>query len=294
MDLHVWSDDERRAHCRRELEALEHWLRRLVHETLSAEHGDEYLEAVYGDGRRLIKKEVAHDIAQRRAKEPLRYHRPVDAAHLDDLVTILCNPENWRRHFGAVLLRTFPQGHEEARTFLNRLVDVRHKLSHANPISVHEAARVICYTWDVREALKVYYRERNLEKEYNAPTIIRVTDSLGNVAYDSDIRRNRTGAGVCRFSSGPSGSVRPGERLSIEVEVDPSFDRSDYTIRWSWPVAPGVSYKDSDRFVLDIEQTHIRPEFSIYCQVISDKSWHRLGSYDDSVAIIYKVLPPIS
>jgi hypothetical protein len=133
MDLHFLSDDERRPHCRCELEALEHWLRRLIHETFSAAHGAEYLDAVDQGGRRLIKKQVALDIADRRAREPLRYQRPVDAAHLDDVVTVICNAEHWRHYFGAALSGAFPLGNEEARTFLRRLVDVRNKLSHANP-----------------------------------------------------------------------------------------------------------------------------------------------------------------
>jgi hypothetical protein len=110
MDLHLLSDDERRALCRRELEALEHWLRRLIHETLSAAHGADYLDAVDQGGRRVIKKPVADDIAERLKDEPLRYYRPVDAAHLGDLVTVICNPFNWRQYFGAALSKAFPLG----------------------------------------------------------------------------------------------------------------------------------------------------------------------------------------
>jgi len=180
MDLHLLNNDARRSLCRRELEALEHWLRRLVHETLAAAHSVEYLDAVDRGGRRLIKREVRDEIAKRLEKEPARYQRPVDAALLGDLVTIICNFENWRDYFGAALEEAFPLGNEDARIFLRRLVDIRNKLSHANPISVHEAARVICYTLDVIDSMKAYYMKRNLEKEYNVPTIIRITDSLGN------------------------------------------------------------------------------------------------------------------
>jgi hypothetical protein len=70
MDLHVLSDNERRALCRRELEGLEHWLRRLIHKEFSAAHGADYLNAADQSCRRLIKKPVADEIAKRRAKEP--------------------------------------------------------------------------------------------------------------------------------------------------------------------------------------------------------------------------------
>lgn len=285
MDLHLLSDDERRALCRRELEALELWLRRLIHEAFSAAHGAEYLDAVDRGGR-LIKKQVAGGIADRRAREPLRYHRPVDAAHLDDLVTVLCNPQNWRHYFGAALSEAFPLGDEEARTFLGRLVDVRHKLSHANPISVHEAARVTCYTLDVIEALKGYYMKRNLENEYNAPTIIRVTDSLGNV-FDASNRKGSV------FTAESSGHLRAGERLSIEVEIASSFERSSYRIKWTWPAMTSKA-EDSERIVIELENRHVHRNFDVCCLVKSNKEWHRLGEYDDLVSLLYRVLPPLS
>ena len=290
MDLHLLSDDERRALCRRELEALEHWLRRLIHETFSAAHGAEYLDGVDQGGRRLIKKPVRRGIADRRAREPLRYPRPVDAAHLGDLVIIICNPENWRPYFGVALTEAFPLGSEEARTFLGRLVDVRNKLSHANPISVHEAARVICYTLDVIEALKGHYMNRNLEREYNVPTIIRVTDSFGN---EFDVSRIRYGAGSIVLKKAPAGVLRPGERLSIEVEIDPTFERSSYCINWFWPEMMSAA-GDSERIVIAIENRHVREDFRVSCTVKSTREWHKLGDYDDLIHIGYRVLPPLS
>ena len=288
MDLHLLSDDERRAQCRRELEGLEHWLRRLIHETLSAAHGAEYLDGVDQGGRRVIKKPVARDITDRRAREPQRYHRPVDAAHLDDLVTVLCNPENWRQYFGEALSGAFPLGSEEARTFLGRLIDIRHKLSHANPISVHEAARVVCYTLDVIGALKGYYMKRNLENEYNVPRILRVADSLGNVYHVPELG----GEGVTSIRTTPS--LRPGDRLSIEVEIDPSFERSSYTIEWRWLRMTSEEGGDSERLVIDIDNRHVDETFKVQCYVNSTKEWHRHGVFDDLVQITYRVLPPLS
>jgi hypothetical protein len=219
----------------------------------------------------------------------------VDAALLGDLVTVLCNPENWRHHYGAALIGAFPAGNEEARIFLGRLVDVRNKLSHANPISVHEAARVICYTLDVIEALKGYYMNQNLEKEYNVPTIIRVADSLGNVCDVSGMRGVQGEGGVtCQFNETPSGALRPGERLSIEVEIDPSFERLSYCIRWNWRGMSSGEGGDSARIVINIENRHVKQEFVVWCYVTSTKEWHRLGDYDDLVGIVYTVLPPLS
>jgi hypothetical protein len=290
MNLHLLSDDERRAHCRRELEALEHWLRRLIDETFSAAHGPDYLEAVDQGGRQLIKNEVRRGIAERRAKEPLRYQRPVDAAHLDDLVTIVCKPEHWQQHFRTALSEAFPHGNDEARTFLTRLVDIRNKVSHANPISVHEAARVICYTLDVIEGLKACYRMRNLESEYNVPRVLRVSDSLGNVCYPPAMPGYYEGGVWCNFNATP---LRPGECLSIEVEIDPSFDRSNYHFRWVIGNNLLENY-DERRLAMEIENRHVSQQFTLLCHVTSTKEWHRLGQHDDFVGVVYKVLPPLS
>jgi hypothetical protein len=292
--LHLLSDDERRALCRRELEALEHWLRRLIHESLSAAHGPDYLEAVDQGRRCVFNGEVRKSIVRRQREEPQRYQRPVDAALLDDLVTVICNPFNWKQYFGAALSKAFPLGNDEARSFLKRLVPIRNKLSHANPISVHEAARVICYTLDVIQALKDYYMKQNLEKDYNVPTIIRVTDSLGNVCNVSSERGDKEGGFPCRFNRTPSGYLRPGDRLSIEVEVDPSFERSSYRIQWIWNSMKPEEDKDCRRIVIDFENRHVKQEFAVWCRVISSEEWHKLGGYDDEVGAIYRVLPPLS
>jgi hypothetical protein len=66
MLLHALSDGERRSHCRREIEALEHWLRRLVHETFSDAYGPAYLDAIGEDGNRIFKSETAKELNARR------------------------------------------------------------------------------------------------------------------------------------------------------------------------------------------------------------------------------------
>jgi hypothetical protein len=227
MPLHALSDDERRSHCRREIEALEHWLRRLVHETFSEAYGANYLHAADNDGNRLFKSETAAEIEARRGREPSRYPRPIDAAHLDDLVRVICKHENYTRHFREALHTAFPQGNEEARTFLNRVVEIRHNLSHATPLSVHDALRVICYSQDVLASLKGYYTAMNEKNEYNVPMIMKIADSQGNVCESTEIVRNATGAGLCAFQVKPSGRFYPGDRIAIEVEVDPSFEHSE-------------------------------------------------------------------
>ena len=294
MPLHTLTDDERRSHCRREIEALEHWLRRLVHETFSEAYGPDYLDATGGDGNPLFKPATAMQIKDRHAKEPSRFPRLIDATHLDDLVKVICKPENYKRHFEGPLGAAFPEGHQEARTFLDRITGIRHKLSHANPISVHEAMRAICYSQDVLASLKEHYAAMNKEREYSVPTFIRVSDSMGNVCHGAEIRRNSIGAGYCYFADKPSGRLHPGDRLSIEVEVDPTFDRSSYRLEWTWRGNKPDQFADTACVIVHIETSMVHPEFLIYCEVISNRDWHKMGEQDDRMEVYYKVLPPSS
>jgi hypothetical protein len=255
MPLHELTDDERRSLCRREIEALEHWLRRLVHGTLFAAYGAEYLDAVGEDCTRLFRKETIETIEARRSEEPSRYARPIDAATLDDLVRVICKRENYKQHFEDALRAAFPEGAMEARTFLCRVVAIRNKLSHANPISVHEALRAMCYTQDVIASLKEHYAAMNQQTEYNVPMIIRVSDSLGHAG---EVSGSRYGGQIhCYFHKEISARLYPGDRLSIDVEVDPTFERSSYRLEWRWHDIKNNHLGDTEHVVIDIDNSHI-------------------------------------
>lgn len=71
MPLHKLTDDERRSYCRREIEALELWLRRLVPETFSQVHGLGYLGAIGNDGSPLFAKKTVKAIEARRREDPM-------------------------------------------------------------------------------------------------------------------------------------------------------------------------------------------------------------------------------
>ena len=47
MMLYMLSDNEIRNQCREKLESLEHWLRRLIDETLSVKYGDYFSHTKY-------------------------------------------------------------------------------------------------------------------------------------------------------------------------------------------------------------------------------------------------------
>jgi hypothetical protein len=261
---------------------------------LTDSYGDGFMSATREDGSNVINNRIRSRILKRISTDPKRYPRQIDAALLEDEIDIICNPTLYEEHFGAALGEAFPGGRDEARTFLARLVQPRNKLSHANPISVREAEQVTCYSHDVIDSLKHYYAEENVASQYNAPTIIRVTDSLGHSTHASQIQRNNTGAGLIDTRENAMGLLRPGDTLSIEVEVDPSFQPEEYEVTWIYSSNRPTSEKyEGSRLILELRNEHVKEDFAVYCLVRSNKDWHRLGDSDDSVAVIYRVLPPV-
>ena len=93
MPLHALDEDDLRDHCRRALESLELWLRRLIDETLTEAYDQNFMTAQDDAGDYIIKSQIRKYLARRVEAEPDRYARPIDAALLDHLVAILCKRE---------------------------------------------------------------------------------------------------------------------------------------------------------------------------------------------------------
>ena len=161
------------------------------------------------------------------AKEPQRFQRLVDTLFLEDIIYILCKHSLYKELFKEALDYNYPQGLDEVREFLNRIVPIRNALSHSNPISVRQAEQAICYSNDFIDGLKKYYTQKGLEKMWNVPSIIKVTDSLGNVFYPSDAIARTI------FIKDKNGVFRVGDTYKISVEIDPSFEPSSYNVEWN-------------------------------------------------------------
>jgi hypothetical protein len=129
---------------------------------------------------------------------------------------------------------------------------------------------------------------------YNVPTIIEVSDSLGNVFYDNEINNHRNSTGRCHFDirEKNAGSLRPGDTLKIEIKVDPIF--TDFNIHWVYTSNnPAPTIFSTLCFELNIGEEHVREDFAVYVTIVSNKSWHRLGDSDDQLGLTYRILPPI-
>lgn len=292
MPLHELTETQLRDACRRQIEGLERWLRRLIDERLIAAYGDNYIDAVKDGGDAVIKSEICRRLKGRLSAEPHRFSRIIDAADLEDAVAIVCKPELYKSHFRDAFADAFPDGCVEARTYLSRLLSPRNALSHARPISVHDAYRVLCYSQDVIASLKTYYRINGMQNQYNVPTAIRVTDSLGHEVVLSDSNRHPVGSAMIDFSQEARAHLRCGDTISIEVDVDPSFDPDSYDVRWTIANVGGPTII-GPKFSLVLTEHYVSTRFCVVCNIISKASWHKIGSVDDQIDIAYRVLPPI-
>lgn len=290
MTIHLSSldDSEIRNACREQIESLEHWLRRLIDGALSTIYGD-YFAHTDSHGNRLLKSALVKQVEERQQREPLRYPRKIDAVLLDDAVDIICNPRLYSTHFAAPLKKAFPDGREEARTFLLRILAPRNNLSHANSISVRAAEQLLCYSNDVIDSLKEYYRTVGMQEEYDAPLILKVTDWRGRSYTRAECRQSQQAIAL-DYMNDKSLVLRPGDLISLDVEVDPAYPVDSYAIDWTSTRGVSGSGRKQSLIVAD---RHVGQSFDIQCRVRAKRKWHRLSDCDDRLIAFFKILPPL-
>ena len=281
------SDEELRAYCRNSIESLEMWARRLIHEKMVEKFGTQYINHQMPDGNYSIKKGIRNQVQLLSQKGPQRICRPVDALFLEDLIYFLCKQEWYNELFKGALDFNYPQGREEVRTFLERLIPIRNALSHANPISVRQAEKAICYSNDFIDSIKSYNKNRGLEEVWNVPRIVRVTDSFGNVFENPD-------------DSDASYSIfviqQPlccGDTYAVKIEVDTSFPASDYDIIWKKTCDVVRDFSNCTQYVIKLTEEDVSELFLLECDIVSHKKWHRHKYYDSRIDLHLKVFPPI-
>ena len=218
------------------------------------------------------------------AKEPSRYKRSVDTLFVDHIVYFLCHDKLYPKLFKEVLDEIYPDGREEARTMLSRLIPIRNPLSHSNPISIHQVERAICYTHDFIEGVKNYYKIKGEDKMWNVPTIIKIKDSLGNVFDKFD--DNST----CVVHIPQSMCV--GDSYSIEIEVDPTFNKDEYNILWEYKHKEYTELNNKTKFNITFTNADVSKNNYILCTIVQNKDWHKYNSWDFNVLISFSVLPP--
>ncbi|WP_171134946.1 hypothetical protein [Ruegeria sp. HKCCD7221] len=284
------TDSQVREAAKARIETLERWLRRLIDESF-IEISTEYEKYQDNNGNRLIKKQIVENAERRRDGNPDRFPRFIDAVFLDDLVTIICGQE-WQR-FRGPLSAAFPQGRDVAKEFLGRLIEPRNRLSHANPLSLRQAEQAVCYSGDVIDALKGYYQKMGMKTEYNVPTIINFSDSFGNSVSRPYMTEVSPLGVLVDFSKEPESYLNVGDILTLEVDIDPAFEQSDYTLDWVAFGPPIQGDTSSSKIVISITAGHVGQQMDFRCRVKSNKEWHKSSmGIDDQFDARYRVLPP--
>jgi len=103
MPLYSLSERDLRDHCKRTIEALEMWMRRLIHQQLSDAYGAIYIDATRPTGQRVVNNDIVRGLRARMRSDPDRFTIPIDAALLEDAVSLLCNPDLYRQTFSRCL-----------------------------------------------------------------------------------------------------------------------------------------------------------------------------------------------
>ncbi len=288
MPLHVIPIDDLRNACRRRIETLETWLRRLIDFKLTEAYGLDYINYLDDDGKFIFNKDIRDHCESMFNGNAGRYSKKVDTLLYDQLIYFICRDDMYKVFFGEALRYAYPDGNNEARTFLDRITPIRNKLSHANEITQHEAERVICYTSDIISGLKQYYKDKNMEQDYNAPKFVAFRDNWGHSEVVSNTQE------VISFARRGE-TLRVGDTIRCEFEVDSSFDSSSYEVQWAAFNWIGKAKDHGTGVVLEIilESYHVNKVLTYQAMIISKNEWHRHGHFDARLAVEYKVLPPL-
>ncbi|RNI33055.1 hypothetical protein EFA69_01125 [Rufibacter immobilis] len=287
------TQDELRTTCRNALESLELWLRSLIDTKLSENFGKDYFHFKDKNGNNLVKSAILKSCQDKVTKEPQRFSRLIDATFIEEIFDIICNPNLYNKYFNDALNEAFPVGREQAKHTFSKIITPRNYLSHANPISFRQAEQVICYSHDIIDSIKSYFIKMNKEKEFNVPTFITITDSLGNKFHSSELLvvGNKR---VINSLNTRNNILFPSDELKIEVQVDESFSPTTYRIWWVFINGASIfeiKNQEGNLFQLSIKEKHISESFKIECYVASNKQWHKHQKYDDMFIITYKILP---
>lgn len=274
---------------KKSIESLEYWLRNLINDQLSKKYGRQFYSFQTTDGQFLIKKRIREETAKRiDSSPPDRFSRWIESTVFDHLIDIICNPSIYDSTFKRVFSRQFEFGASQIKQLLEIIHDVRNRLYHLNPVSSRKVEQSICYSNDLIYCIRDYYIERNMHMDFNAPSILKYSDSLGHQFFYEQGTKTAVGWLIYnRFS------VRCGDILTIEIEVDASFSPDEYTIDWFIRNYDTVPFKNSTKAVITFAELHVSESFQISVQVKSNKSWHRHSLFDDILEISLPVLPPI-
>lgn len=284
------NNNERREIARRHFESAEVWLRKIIDYFFLKKFGPDYFSHILPDGSSLIKNDIRKNVYDRRINEPTRFSRDIDATTFGEAIQIVTNPHKFNTIFKPALEAAYPNGAPEAKTFLEALKKIRDTIHHLGPCSARDLEKAVCYSNDFIDSAKTYFASIQMDRLYNVPKITHFVDSLGNESHMENVPHD-VNARIIDWRRQGRGDLRPGDSLKVEIEVDQSFDRKNYTISWHLG-RRGVINDNSGSIFIEIEVGDVATQFEFRVTVTSRLDWHEFGLCDDSLSVIYRVLPP--
>jgi hypothetical protein len=286
MALHTLNLNDIHVSCRQRIESCELWLRRIIHDKFMENFGNDYINDAKLGGQAIFSRETRDRAKSFQQKNPGQYSRPIDTLLLDDLGAVLAKADVYNEFFKSAFHTEFPMGANHIRQVITILVPIRNALSHANAatISHHDAERVLCYCSDIIASLKTYYSKMSSLDKFPAPVFTRYSDSLGTVWHPNPPSDHRVIEEPHLYA---------GDEIRFEVEVDSSFDPSEYEITWMVTgIHPGEKGHGT-AFNLKLAPKHVGQQFGLQVSLKTKKEWHRLQNVDAYLTMNYVVLPPL-
>jgi hypothetical protein len=267
------------------------WLRRLIDDIFLKNYGENYFNHTLSNGSNLFSAKIKKEINDRILTDSKRFTRPIDACLLETEIKIITNPKFYKDFFNEVFSISFTKGNSEMlRILMTSLVNPRNKLYHANPISVREAEKIVCYSNDIIDCIKEYYKKNKMSEEFNVPLILKYKDSFVNTIYIKNFGSTLVGVNHIDLSKKSDFILRPSNKISIEVEIDSSFEKDFYDLTWS----PKTEIEQTENhYSYQIQNKDIGEDFTISLKLVTKNEWHRKMGWDDYLVIRFKVLPPI-
>lgn len=284
MALHLLDSNDVHVSCRQRIETCELWLRRIIHDKFVERFGNNYIDEASLEGQVIFSNRTKERAQSFLRENPGQYSRPIDTLLLDDLGSVLAKDDVYKEFFKIAFDAGFPMGANHVRRVIKTLLPIRNALSHANSatLSLHDAERALCYCSDIIASLKTYYSAMSTHDKFPAPVFTRYSDSLGTVwhpAPPSDHHEIR------------DRSLYIGDEVRFEVEVDSSFDPSEYEITWQvCNISQGETGKGS-AFNLKLTPRHVGQRFALQVSLKTKRDWHRLQNMDAYLTMNYEVLP---
>jgi hypothetical protein len=137
--------------ARRNVDAAESWLRKIIHYELSKALGANYLSA---EG--VIKKEIIRQVEEKTKKLGQAMLRPVDTTTFEQAIYLVTHPKLFPDFFRSSLSEAYPLGREQALLYLTRLKDIRNDVSHGRGCTARQVEQAACYANDLIDSLKAF------------------------------------------------------------------------------------------------------------------------------------------